>query len=359
MIRVLHVANHERVAHIVDGRFRRLYGPGKHVVWTLFGLHTFESIDTTAIVQLILPGDVVPTALEGAEELEVAANERVAIFVDERLIRLLGPGRYRVWTHVAAVRLVRHDAFAEPVVLSVGDSLAGQSGFVEVRSSRELGQVLLNENSAVKLLSPGRYRAFTGGPWSFSPVPLSLQFVELAVQDVVTHDQIPVRLRPSVSYRVSDACVRVSEPRAEQDLYHAVQLALREVVAERTLDELFQDRETLSTALTERARTHLAQVGLAIERAAVKDVTLSAEVKAIVNRVAIARKEAEALAIRRREEVAATRQQANTAKVLAGNPVLLRLKELEAMAELADKIDKLVVVAPGNLGDGVFKMIDA
>ena len=70
------------------------------------------------------------------------------------------------------------------------------------------------------------------------------------------------------------------------------------------------------------------EVGLAIEAAWVKDVIFSAETKALLGSVTLARKEAEALAIRRREEVAATRSQANTAKLLASNPVLMRLKEL-------------------------------
>jgi regulator of protease activity HflC (stomatin/prohibitin superfamily) len=56
-----------------------------------------------------------------------------------------------------------------------------------------------------------------------------------------------------------------------------------------------------------------------------------------------AEKEAEANVIRRREETQATRALLNTAKVMEENPVMLRLKELEALTELATKVDTLTV----------------
>ena len=55
------------------------------------------------------------------------------------------------------------------------------------------------------------------------------------------------------------------------------------------------------------------------------------------------RKEAEANVIRRREETSATRSLLNTAKVMSENPVMLRLKELEALEVVAGKVDKLTV----------------
>ena len=83
--------------------------------------------------------------------------------------------------------------------------------------------------------------------------------------------------------------------------------------------------------------------------AAIKDIVLPADVKLQLNKVTVARKEAEAMAIRRKEEVAQTRQLANTAKLLADNPVLLRLKELEQLSTLAERIDNLTVVGGGDM----------
>ena len=63
----------------------------------------------------------------------------------------------------------------------------------------------------------------------------------------------------------------------------------------------------------------------------------------IMNTVVAAQKEAEANVIRRREETNATRSLLNTAKVMSENPVMLRLKELEALEVVAGKVDKLTV----------------
>lgn len=81
----------------------------------------------------------------------------------------------------------------------------------------------------------------------------------------------------------------------------------------------------------------------------IRDIILPGEVKELFNRVTLAKKEAEAMAIRRREETAQTRQLANTSKLLENNPVLLRLRELEGIAEIAGKIDRLTVVGGDEL----------
>src|SRR5262249_53123899 len=89
-------------------------------------------------------------------------------------------------------------------------------------------------------------------------------------------------------------------------------------------------------------------VGLELLSFGVKDVVLPGEMKALLNRVIEAQKEAEANVIMRREETAATRSMAQTAKVLAENPLLVRLKELEAYKDLASKVGQVHVV----LGEG-------
>lgn len=63
----------------------------------------------------------------------------------------------------------------------------------------------------------------------------------------------------------------------------------------------------------------------------------------ILTGVVAAEKEAEANAIRRKEETDATRTLLNTAKVMADNPVMLRLKELEALEAIAGKVERLTV----------------
>jgi hypothetical protein len=78
--------------------------------------------------------------------------------------------------------------------------------------------------------------------------------------------------------------------------------------------------------------------------------------KTLLNRVIEAEKEAAANVILRREETAATRSLANTARVMADNPVLLRLKELDAMKEIAGNIDEVRLVVGS---DGLDKLLTA
>ena len=67
------------------------------------------------------------------------------------------------------------------------------------------------------------------------------------------------------------------------------------------------------------------------------------EMRDILNKVVEAEKEAEANVIRRREETNATRSLLNTAKVMEENPSMLRLKELEALEKIAEKVQTLTV----------------
>lgn len=74
-----------------------------------------------------------------------------------------------------------------------------------------------------------------------------------------------------------------------------------------------------------------------------KDIILPGEMKEILNQVVQAQKAAEANLIKRREETAATRSLSNTAKMMENNAVLMRLKELETLEKVADRIGHISV----------------
>jgi regulator of protease activity HflC (stomatin/prohibitin superfamily) len=95
--------------------------------------------------------------------------------------------------------------------------------------------------------------------------------------------------------------------------------------------------------VTAHVRSKLAGYGLELDGAGVKDIVLPGEMKTILAQVVEAQKAAEANVIRRREETAATRSLLNTAKVMEDNPTALRLKELETLERVAERIDKISV----------------
>jgi len=349
MIRRVINSSHQRTAHIRDGRFVRVLGPGIHWVWTLWGLDEFVQADVRGVIESVDTGDLIPDDVEGTASFEVGETERCVVFVNSVLTYVLGPGRYRQWSVAARVYRRVFDVQAEPVALSEEDQLGVHDQWSELVCDR--GQALLLTRNArpVRTLEAGRYRFWDAGPWSCNAIALNIESLEIAVQDLVSADQVPVRIKPVATFRVTDPLIWWEAKQPRDILYTAVQLALRESVAARGMDALLAERAAISTELLERARFHLPELGVSLESAAIKDVILPGEVKEQFNKVTVARKEAEAEAIRRREEVAHTRQLSNTAKLLAGNPVLMRLKEMEQIAELASHVDKLTLVGGGEL----------
>jgi regulator of protease activity HflC (stomatin/prohibitin superfamily) len=161
----------------------------------------------------------------------------------------------------------------------------------------------------------------------------------------MTRDKVTLRLTLTAEYAPADAPTTVHAVADVKDaIYLAVQLAAREFVAGVTLDELLEGRDTLTKYLEAQVTPRAETFGVRVHRVGVKDVILPGEMKSLLNKVIEAEKAAAANVIMRREDAAATRNMANTAKVIAENPVLMRLKELETMKEIAEKIDEIKLV---------------
>jgi regulator of protease activity HflC (stomatin/prohibitin superfamily) len=124
-------------------------------------------------------------------------------------------------------------------------------------------------------------------------------------------------------------------------LYRLVQFAIREAVAARTLDEVLSAKNALDAELRAFVRERIADTGLEVTELGVKDVILPGEVRELVNKVVEAERAAKANQMRRQEETAATRSLLNTAKLMEDNPLLLRLKELESLERLVEKVGRI------------------
>ncbi|MEM8813921.1 MAG: slipin family protein [Pseudomonadota bacterium] len=167
---------------------------------------------------------------------------------------------------------------------------------------------------------------------------------DVAGQEVLTADRVTVRVNIAADVRVVDP-IKAANTVADFDeaLHRALQFAFRKTVADRTLDQLLKEKVSVDTEAADQVRAEMAEIGLKVGAIAMKDVILPGEMRQILNQVVQAEKAEEANVIRRREETAATRALLNTAKVMAENPVMLRLKELEALTELAEKVDSLTI----------------
>jgi hypothetical protein len=124
-------------------------------------------------------------------------------------------------------------------------------------------------------------------------------------------------------------------------LYRLVQFAIREAVATRTLDEILAARDTIDREVRAFVTERAGALGVEIGEIGVKDVILPGDVRDLLNKVVEAERTAKANLIRRQEETAATRSLLNTARLMEDNPLLLRLKELEALEKLVEKVGRI------------------
>ena len=133
-------------------------------------------------------------------------------------------------------------------------------------------------------------------------------------------------------------------------LYKEIQFGLRAAVGTRTLDALLEDKVAIDHVVFGHVRDKFAAIGIEVRGIGVKDIILPGNMKDILGKVVEAEKVAQANVIRRREETNATRSLLNTAKVMENSPIALRLKELEALEKVTEKIGTISVY--GGL-DGV------
>jgi regulator of protease activity HflC (stomatin/prohibitin superfamily) len=182
--------------------------------------------------------------------------------------------------------------------------------------------------------------------------------LEVAGQEILTADKVTLRVSMLVHYRVTDVEKALSlTSDAGQALYRSAQLALRESVGSRPIDRLLSDKETVSSEVREALKARAAELGLELGAVGLRDIILPGEMRTIFNQVIEAEKRAQAELIRRREETAAARSQANTAKLLAENPVLARFKELEMLREILAGTNASFVLGPGDLADQIKGLI--
>ena len=134
-----------------------------------------------------------------------------------------------------------------------------------------------------------------------------------------------------------------SQPDPLDHLYKEIQFGLRAAVGTRTLDALLEDKTAIDREVAAHLGSRFTEIGVAVLGVGVKDIILPGDMKELLGKVVEAEKVAQANVIRRREETNATRSLLNTAKVMESNAVALRLKELETLEKVTEKVGTLSV----------------
>jgi regulator of protease activity HflC (stomatin/prohibitin superfamily) len=181
---------------------------------------------------------------------------------------------------------------------------------------------------------------------------------DVAGQDIMTADKVTLRMNAVVTYRVIDARTAVSTvDDVRQALYREAQLALRAVVGARELDTFLMEKDGVASELADMVRARAKTLGVELIAVGIRDIILPGEMKDLMNKVTEAKKAAEANLITRREETAAMRSQANTAKLLADNPTLMRLRELEVLEKVAANSKLNILLGDKGLTDRVMNVL--
>ncbi len=358
MFEKIRVKLDERVVVFRNGLPIRALGPGRHLVW---GTRLTEQRWTTdTLVFRALPEVRAVLEADWFREATLTSRQRGILYRDGQPQVFLRPGVHRFWTVDPSVEL-QILSIDEPMPELTDEmfSLIPQSEFVHtVVHEHERGLEYVQGRLA-RVLSPGRYALWSHpeAQVEIRVVDMRRQQVAIVGQELMTRDKVTLRLSLTVEYAIEDpakAANAVAEVR--DSVYLIVQLAARDYLASVTLDRLLEGRDEMTRFLEEQAIPKVAAFGVRLDRVGVKDVVLPGEMKTLLNRVIEAEKEAAANVILRREETAATRSLANTARVMADHPVLLRLKELEALKEIAERIHEVRLVVGS---DGFDRLLPA
>ena len=332
------------------------------------GEHLLPWLNTPEVLLITLDGSEVPDVLadylrrfqpDWVEKYCLVADlseiEAGALYMDGILLEILPPSTRRLYWRVeddlTLVRMNTQQVQVQTEVMNAvlqprrKGAVKGRDAILTVQVPAWHVGVLKIDGETQALLPPG-LTAY----WKINHlveaevVDTRLQVLEVSGQEILTKDKVNLRINLAANWRYSDVLLAFSQLTKPIDhLYRELQFALREAVGTRTLDELLEDKQVIDDVVSEQVKSRMLPFGMEIASLGVKDIVLPGDMKNILAQLVEAEKSEQANVIRRREETAATRSVLNTAKVMENNPVALRLKELETLGRVAERIDNISV----------------
>lgn len=362
MLKKFVIKKNEKGALLRDGDFERILSAGRHYFFDPLGQLSVQvwKIDTP-MADLTMVDYLVQhepeAAAEHFERIELGEDQAGLRYENGVLVEVLPPATRRaMWKgllkhEVKTVDLKQGYTLSQELTAHLlqpalrGRSLAGLNGLLLAQVPAYHAGILKVDGKIERVLQPG-VEAF----WRFNRnvevelVDTRIQNMEVSGQEILTHDKVGLRLNLAATWRYSDVLLafeKLSKP--AEHLYRELQFGLRAAVGTRTLDELLENKQVIDEVVSAHVARKLAGFGIEVGSIGVKDIVLPGEMKTILAQVVEAEKSAQANVIRRREETAATRSLLNTAKVMEDNPTALRLKELETLERVAERIDRISV----------------
>lgn len=340
-----------------NGVYKRMLTAGTYWLWPNEDVQVY---DVTRQFHPLIDLNILLQDAELAEKLqivEVKDNEIALHYKNGLLTQVLAPGVHTFWKSMIKNDFVFADVSKIEITENIDRATLQHKLLAPFVRSFTVEQyekaLLLVDGKYVGLLNSGVYFFWKNSiAVSVSRVDTRKVSAEINGQEILTKDKAALRLNAYAQYRVVDiekALLKNKE--YDRQLYVAFQLALREYVGTLTLDELLEKKETLAPYILQSVTGIAEGLGVVVEGFGIRDIILPGDVKDIMNQVLVAEKKAQANIIMRREETASTRSLLNTAKLMEENQMLFRLKEMEYVEKIADKISSISVSGNGVLID--------
>jgi hypothetical protein len=337
------------------GVYQRMLTAGSYWFWgneTVYIYDITKPFNAPFELNILLQDAALAEALH---VIEVKDNEIVLQYENGLLKQVLTAGRYTFWKSVIRYEFIRADiskvAITEPI-----DRTTLQNKLVApyVRSyavENYEQAVLFEDGKYVTTLQSGIYYWWKNSiPVHVGKVDTRRQQIEINGQEILTKDKAALRINAWAQYKVADIEKALLQNKDYgNQLYVVFQLALREYIGGLNFDELLEKKDSIAPFILQAVAGHTSVLGIEVNGFGIRDIILPGDVKEIMNQVLIAEKKAQANTIMRREETASTRSLLNTAKLMEENAMLWKLKEMEYVEKIADKISNISVNGNGML----------
>jgi len=340
-----------------NGKVVRVLTAGSHWIYFLDKVEIYDMTQAfapKAELNIVLQNPELAALLE---IVEVKDAEVVFCFVNGIFRQVLTAGRYAFWKGITVYEFLHADLSD----VRIGENIP--KFLLDLPVVRSMVRKFFVPSDETGLLYiDGKFQGqLESGMYSFwinnttvevKCVDMRLRFLEISGQELLTKDKAALRITFFVQFKVFDAVKAISENREyEKQLYILLQLALRQTVSALVLDDLLSKKDSLGTEILSEVKNKAYATGIELCDAGIRDVILPGEMKDIMNQVLVAEKKAQANSIMRREETASTRSLLNTAKLMEENEMLFRLKEMEYMEKIAEKVGTISVSGSGQIVD--------
>ncbi|QDW26783.1 slipin family protein [Pedobacter sp. KBS0701] len=293
LIHLVSVADNELALVYQNKNFKSVLTAGRHAIWKGLSTYDFVKVDISNInIDETIDKNLLEKAplLNYIRAYKVESFEKALLFIDGKFERVMEAGNYVYWKNSTTIQVLKTDM-------------------------RQLN-------------------------------------MEIIGQEILTKDKAQLRVNFSIQYKVDDIIKALLENKEfEKQLYITMQLALRECIGLMTFDELMESKEKIAEMVMAITFDKVDNLGVKLTNCGVKDIVLPGDVKEIMNQVLVAEKRAQANIITRREETASTRSLLNTAKLMEDNNMLYKLKEMEYVEKIAEKINNISLSGSGQIVD--------